>query len=243
MTRVPLQSPEGMKGCNHTQGLLERSEAGIHLSVLRGRSPSPQPANPPSPPPPPWGTCAPSAPTPNLPTPTRCYQALDPAPTHVNTKKSVLEPTNSAAAVATGMYLAGLRRVPGLRGILGAAPPHPSPGRAGGAGRVGPGSGARAGRGAGSAAAAVEEIPPHGRRRRADVSAPLKVDPAAGPRRGRAEGGAPGGQLLFCGVARHPTHAQRPSGPTGQRKACSFSLSCLSLPFFPFFFFPCYRRP
>ena len=56
-------------------------------------------------------------------------------PTHVNTKKRVLEPTSSAAAVATGMYLAGLRRVPGLRGILGAAPPHPSPGP-GGRGRL-----------------------------------------------------------------------------------------------------------
>ena len=58
-----------------------------------------------------------------------------PQPTHVNTKNRVLEPTSSAAAVATGMYLAGLRRVPGLRGILGAAPPHPSPGP-GGRGRL-----------------------------------------------------------------------------------------------------------
>lgn len=83
----------------------------------------------------------------------------------MNTKNRVLEPTSSAAAVATGMYLAGLRRVPGLRGILGAAPPHPSPGP-GGRGRPGLGRGraGRAGRGAGpaAAAAAAEEIPPHG---------------------------------------------------------------------------------
>lgn len=81
---------------------------------------------------------------PLAPPPPGCHQALDPAPTHVNTKKRVLEPTNSAAAVATGMYLAGLRRVPGLRGILGAAPPHPSPGP-GGRGRPGRAGVGRAG--------------------------------------------------------------------------------------------------
>lgn len=77
-----------------------------------------------------------------------------PRPTHVNTKNRVLEPTSSAAAVATGMYLAGLRRVPGLRGILGAAPPHPSPG---------PGGRGRQDGQDPAAAAAREEIPPRGR--------------------------------------------------------------------------------
>lgn len=209
MTRIPLQRSAGKKGCSHTQGLLERSPVRAPWTQNLALAFSCRLAQPAAPS---VGIVRPLCPP------------LDPAPTHVNTKKRVLEPTNSAAAVATGMYLAGLRRVPGLRGILGAAPPHPSPGRAGGAGRVGPGSGARAGRGAGFAAAAAEEIPPHGRRRRADVSAPLKVDPAAGPLRGRAEGGALGGRLLFCRLARHSTHTPRPSGPAGLWEARIFCL-------------------
>ena len=122
-----------------------------------------------------WGLAAPTAlcpppgpahcPAPTGSSPTRrrpapCGQPCPfwprrpPRPTHVNTKNRVLEPTSSAAAVATGMYLAGLRRVPGLRGILGAAPPHPSPG---------PGGRGRQDGQDPAAAAAQEEIPPRGR--------------------------------------------------------------------------------
>lgn len=125
-------------------------------------------------------------------------RAVAPAPpatrrTHVNTKNRVLEPTNSAAAVATGMYLAGLRRVPGLRGILGAAPPHPSPGpdgrgRRGRAGVGGAGWTRRRTRGGGgSGDGGGNPTPGAERRRRTDVSAPLKVDREAG---GAGRGGA-----------------------------------------------------
>lgn len=107
-TRPPPR-PRGNEGLQPHPGPA-RTLKGRHSPVQApGRSPSPQPADPPSPPLPPWGPCAhpPLSRPPLLP-------ALDPAPTHVNTKNRVLEPTNSAAAVATGMYLAGLRRVPGF---------------------------------------------------------------------------------------------------------------------------------
>lgn len=147
----------------------------------------------------------------------------------MNTKNRVLEPTNSAAAVATGMYLAGLRRVPGLRGILGAAPPHPSPGpdgrgRRGRAGVGGAGWTRRRTRGCcgGSGRGEGNPTPRAARRQRADVSAPLKVDREA---RGAGLGGegagpktwedAPAHHALFrkLDAGAHPSPGPRAPDP------------------------------
>lgn len=152
------------QGCSHALGSLAHSQGarqapgsahlpGHPLPAHLAPAPSPGAARPSASPCPPSlrarpRPARPGAPSPPRPARAQAVPAAEPpaaaALTHVNTKNRVLEPTSSAAAVATGMYLAGLRRVPGLRGILGAAPPpHPSPGpgRAGpaGSGRVGAG--------------------------------------------------------------------------------------------------------
>lgn len=64
-----------------------------------------------------WRTVKPS----RLPPPGRAAPARAPlrqSGTYVKTKNKVVEPTNKAAAVETGMYLVGLNLFPVLLGIL-----------------------------------------------------------------------------------------------------------------------------